>query len=199
MSKILFWKRSNKDIDKKITVIVIKFWKSRPGSNCHKVVTPHFVSLQNWSQTTGYSLMPYLHLLTNTFGKGIFPFLLFPAMSIYEVHSISFLTFFVQAFKIGIDSWQFSMLLLYILWDDWPIFMISGLNATAGIGIHPTKAWLSQLVNFKMQSGHKDTLEKRYAIKFYFELEKKCHRNVWNASDCFWSILQWSSLSFWGA
>ena len=34
--------------------------------------------------------------------------------------------FFVQAFKIVIDSWKFSMLLLYILWDDWPIFMISG-------------------------------------------------------------------------
>ena len=36
--------------------------------------------------------------------------------------------FFVQAFKIVVDSWEFSMLLLYILWDDWPIFMISGLN-----------------------------------------------------------------------
>ena len=36
--------------------------------------------------------------------------------------------FFVQAFKIVVDSWQFSMLLLYILWDDWPIFMISGSN-----------------------------------------------------------------------
>ena len=36
--------------------------------------------------------------------------------------------FFVQAFKIVIDSWQFSILLLYILWDDWQIFMISGSN-----------------------------------------------------------------------
>ena len=36
--------------------------------------------------------------------------------------------FFVQAFKIVIDSWKLSMLLLYILWDDWPIFMISALN-----------------------------------------------------------------------
>ena len=36
--------------------------------------------------------------------------------------------FFVQAFKIVVDSWKFSMLLLYILWDDWPMFMISGLN-----------------------------------------------------------------------
>ena len=27
-----------------------------------------------------------------------------------------------------VDSWKFSMLLLYILWDDWPTFMISGSN-----------------------------------------------------------------------
>ena len=31
---------------------------------------------------------------------------------------------FVQAFKIVADSWEFRMLLLYILWDDRPIFMI---------------------------------------------------------------------------
>ena len=36
--------------------------------------------------------------------------------------------FFVQAFKIVVHSWKFSMLLLYIIWDDWPIFMISGSN-----------------------------------------------------------------------
>ena len=47
---------------------------------------------------------------------------------IYEVHTISFQKFFVWAFKIVVDSWKFSMLLLYILWDDWPIFMLSGLN-----------------------------------------------------------------------
>ena len=34
-------------------------------------------------------------------------------------------------------------------------------TATAGIGIHPTIAWIS-----KMQSGRGDTLEERYAIKF---------------------------------
>ena len=36
--------------------------------------------------------------------------------------------FFVQAFKIVVDSSKFTMLLLYILWNDWPIFMISGSN-----------------------------------------------------------------------
>ena len=35
---------------------------------------------------------------------------------------------FVQEFKIVVDSWKSSMLLLYILWDDWQIFMISGSN-----------------------------------------------------------------------
>ena len=36
--------------------------------------------------------------------------------------------FFVQAFKIVVDSWKFSILLLYILWDDWPTFMTSASN-----------------------------------------------------------------------
>ena len=51
--------------------------------------------------------------------------------------------------------------------------------------------WIS-----KMQS---DTLEERYAIKFCFKVGKKCHRNVWNASNCFWCILYESSISFWVA
>ena len=46
-------------------------------------------------------------------------------------------------------------------------------TATVAIGIHPTKAWLSQLVNFKMQSGREDSLEEWYAIKFCFKLGKK--------------------------
>ena len=46
----------------------------------------------------------------------------------YVVPSINFQTFFVEAFKIVVDSWKFSMLLLYILWDDWLISMISASN-----------------------------------------------------------------------
>ena len=45
-------------------------------------------------------------------------------------------------------------------------------TATPGIGIHPTKARLSQLVSFKMQSGREDTLEEWYAIRFCFKLWK---------------------------
>ena len=42
-------------------------------------------------------------------------------------------------------------------------------TATEGIGIHPTKAWLSQLVNFNKAIW---TLKERYAIKFCFKLGK---------------------------
>ena len=31
--------------------------------------------------------------------------------------------FFRMVFKIVVDSWEFKMLLLYMLWDDWPIFL----------------------------------------------------------------------------
>ena len=107
--------------------------------------------------------------------------------------------FFVQAFKIVVDSWKFNMLLLYILWDDWPIFMISGSNEQLQQQLEYTLLkpdchcwWIS-----KIQSGRK---EERYAIKFCFKLgKKKCHRNVWNASDCFWTMLHESSVSFWVA
>ena len=36
--------------------------------------------------------------------------------------------FFVQVFKIVVDTWKSSILLLYMVWDDWPIFMISDSN-----------------------------------------------------------------------
>ena len=91
----------------------------------------------------------------------------------YEVPSISFQTF-VQAFKIVIDSWKFTMLLLYILWDDWPIFMISSSNEQLQRELEYTLLkpdchswWIS-----KVQSGREDTLEEQYAIKFCFKLGK---------------------------
>ena len=62
----------------------------------------------------------------------------------------------VQAFNIGVDSWKITMLLLYILWDDWPIFMISGSNEQLQQQLEYTllKAWLSKLVNFKNTIWH---------------------------------------------
>ena len=65
------------------------------------------------------------------------------------------------------------MLLLYILWDDWPIFMISAWNEQLQQLQYTLLKpdchgwWIS-----KMQSGREDTLEERYAIKFCFKLGK---------------------------
>ena len=87
----------------------------------------------------------------------------------YVVHSISF-----QAFRIVFDSWIFSMLLLYILWDDWPIFMISGSNEQLQKELEYTllkpdcHSWLIS----KMQSRREDTLEEWYVKKFSFKFEK---------------------------
>ena len=78
---------------------------------------------------------------------------------------------FVQAFKIVVDTWKFTMLLLYILWDDWPIFRISGSNQQLQQQLEYTllkpdcHSWLIS----KMQSN---TLEERYAIKLCFKLGK---------------------------
>ena len=106
----------------------------------------------------------------------------------YVEPSISFQTSFVQVFKIVVDSWKFSMLLLYILWGDWPIFMISGLNELLQLQLEYTLLkpdchswWIS-----KMQSGHEDTLEKRYAIKLCFKLGKMPQKRM----ECFRLLLE---------
>ena len=93
---------------------------------------------------------------------------------IYMVHSIGFQPFFFAlVFQIGEDSWKFTMLLLYILWDDWPIFMTSRSNEQLQqeleyTRLHPDchSRWIS-----KMQSGREDTLQERYVIKFFLNLE----------------------------
>ena len=54
-------------------------------------------------------------------------------------------------------------------------------KATAAIGIHPTKAWLSQLVNFKNSIW---TLEELYAIKFCFKLGRNAMR--WKLDLLLW-------------
>ena len=100
-------------------------------------------------------------------------YVLFIRSTKYEDHTISFHTIFVWAFKIVVDSWKFSILLLYILWDDWPIFMISGSNEQLQQELEynllkpDCHSWSS-----KMQSGREDTLEVRYAIKFHVKIGK---------------------------
>ena len=83
--------------------------------------------------------------------------------------------FFVWALKIIVDSWKFTMLLLYILWDDWPIFMISVSNEQLWQQLKYTllKPDCHSWGISKMQSGHEDTLEERYALKLCFKLGKK--------------------------
>ena len=73
-----------------------------------------------------------------------------------------------------VDSWKFSMLLLYIFWDDWPILMISASNEQLQQQLEYTilkpdchSWWIS-----KMQSGREDNLEEQYAIKLCFKLGK---------------------------
>ena len=83
----------------------------------------------------------------------------------------NFQTFFVQAFKIVVDSWKFTMLLIYILWDDWLLFMISGSNEQLQQQLEYTllKTDCHSWGISKMQWGY---LEGRYAIKFFFKVGK---------------------------
>ena len=66
------------------------------------------------------------------------------------------------------------MLLLYILWDDWSIFMIPASNEQLQQELEYTllKPDYHSWGISKMQSGHEDTLEEWYAIKFCFKLWK---------------------------
>ena len=84
----------------------------------------------------------------------------------YEAAQFYVSRLFVQAFKIFVDSWKFSMLLIYILWDDWPIIMISGSNEQLQQQLEYTLLkpdchswWIS-----KRQSGREDTLEEWYEV-----------------------------------
>ena len=65
--------------------------------------------------------------------------------------------------------------------------------AIATIGIHPTKAWSSQLVYFKNAIW---TWGKTICNKFLFWTWKKCHRNVWNTSDWFFYHFAWIERQF---
>ncbi len=60
----------------------------------------------------------------------------------------------------------------------------------------PYKAWLSQLVNFKNPIWTWGHFRRRICYNILFQTWKKCHRNAWNASHCFWSILHESGISF---
>ena len=94
------------------------------------------------------------------------------------------------------------MLLLYILWDDWPIFMISASNEQLQQQLEYTllkpdcySFWIS-----KMQSGCEDTLEERYAIKHCFKVGKNATETYGMLQTAFGpTILHELSISFWVA
>ena len=77
-----------------------------------------------------------------------------------------------------VDSWKFSMLLLYILWDDWPISNEQLLQQLEYILLKPDchSWWIS-----KMQSGRENTLEERYTINSVLNLEKMTQKRM----ECF--------------
>ena len=113
------------------------------------------------------------------------------------MHTICFQTFFVRTFKIVVDSWTFSLLLLYILWDNWSIFMISGSNKQLQQQLEYTLLkpdfhswWVS-----KIQS---DTLEERYAIKLCFKLGKNVIETYGMLQTAFRpSCMNWATVSEW--
>ena len=92
------------------------------------------------------------------------------------------------------------MLLLYILWDDWPIFIISGSNKQLQqeleyILLKPDchSWWFS-----KIHTGHEDTLEERYAIKFCFKLGKNATETYGMLQTAFGaSCMNWASAFEW--
>ena len=77
------------------------------------------------------------------------------------------------------------MLLLYILWDDWPIFMFSGLNEQLLLQLEYTilKPDCHSRSISKMQS---DTFDERYAIKFCFKFGKMPQKRM----ECFRLLLE---------
>ena len=89
------------------------------------------------------------------------------------------------------------MLLLYILWDDWWIFMISGSNEKLQQQLVYTLLkpdchswWIS-----KIQS---DTLEERYAITFCFKLRKNATEIYGMLQSAFGpSCMNWASVLEW--
>ena len=113
------------------------------------------------------------------------------------MHMISYQTFFVWAFRIVVDSWKLITLLAYILWDDWPIFMISASNKQLQQQLEYTllkpdchSCWISKM--------HSDTLEERYAIKFCFKLGKNATEMYGKLQTAFGaSCMNWASVFEW--
>ena len=89
------------------------------------------------------------------------------------------------------------MLLLYILWDDWPISMISGSNEQLQQQLEYTllKPDCHSWSISKMQSH---TLEEWCAIKFCFKLGKNVTETYGMLQTAFWPYcMNWASVFEW--
>ena len=85
------------------------------------------------------------------------------------------------------------MLLLYILWHDWPIFEQLQQELEYTLPKPDCHSWWIS----KMQSERKALLEERYAIKFCFKLGKNAARETYRMlHTAFTTILHESSISF---
>ena len=108
--------------------------------------------------------------------------------------------FLVEAFKIVVDSWKFSMLLLLHLlrWlTNFHDFRFKW-TAAAAIGIYPTKAWLSQLVNFKNAIWTWGHFRRTICKKFYFKLGKNATETYGMLQTAFRpSCMNWTSVFEW--
>ena len=92
------------------------------------------------------------------------------------------------------------MSLLYSLWDDWPIFMISASNQQLQQELEYTllkpdcHSWLIS----KMQFGCEDTLKEWYVIKFCFKLGKNATETYGMLQTSFWpSCINWAWVFKW--
>ena len=84
----------------------------------------------SWTNTNIHTRARALHIhiywYTHTFRRSVYIYIYIYIYIRGEFNK--FPDFFVQIFKIVVDSWKFTILLLYILWDDRPIFIISDSN-----------------------------------------------------------------------
>ena len=104
-----------------------------------------------------------------------------------------FADFFVQAFR-RLFKIHYVIAIYLIRWLTNFYDSRFKWTATAGIGIHPTKAWLSQLVNFKNAIW----MWGRYAIKFCFKLGKHATETYGMLQTAFGaSCMNWASVFEW--
>ena len=92
------------------------------------------------------------------------------------------------------------MLLLYILQDNWPMFMISASNEQLQQLLEYTllKTGCHRWWTSKVKSGREDTLEEQYAIKLCFKLVKNATETYGMLQTAFWpsymnrvSVFEW--------